>query len=243
MNLVLDIGNSTVKMAVFKGDYLVESFNSTADQFEHSVDRILEKHQSINRALIAAVSDFNLGIIEKLSAQCVVQKLDHTFNFPFKNLYKTPKSLGLDRVALASGAVKQYPKTNVLIIDAGTCMTFDFVDVKSQYWGGAISPGLRMRYKAISSQTSRLPHLSPEVPRSVMGETTKDSIHSGIVHGMLQEIEGTVGVYRNKFPELTVVMTGGDRDFLCKQLKISIFAVSNLLLEGLNHILELNSEK
>ncbi len=243
MNLVLDIGNSTVKMAVFKGDYLVESFNSTADQLEHSVDRILEKHQSINRALIAAVSDFNLGIIEKLSAQCVVQKLDHTFNFPFKNLYKTPKSLGLDRVALASGAVNQYPKTNVLIIDAGTCMTFDFVDVKSQYWGGAISPGLRMRYQAISSQTSRLPHLSPEVPRSVMGETTKDSIHSGIVHGMLQEIEGTVGVYRNKFPELTVVMTGGDRDFLCKQLKISIFAVSNLLLEGLNHILELNSEK
>lgn len=243
MNLVIDIGNSTIKLAVFDGNSLIDFFKTIHQNIQKTITDIFEQHPNIKQVLVSSVSDFDTEIFKNLPNQCKVLVLNHTFKFPIDNLYQTPKSLGLDRLALVSGAVKKYPNSNILIIDAGTCITYDFVDSDSKYHGGAISPGLQMRYKALNEQTSKLPLLKPTVPKSFIGHTTDASIHSGIIFGITHEISGVVADYRSKFPELKVVLTGGDHDFLFKQLKISIFAVSNLLLEGLNYILEFNSNK
>ena len=241
MNLILDIGNSNIKLALFEGHSLLEFFNNNNNSVAQSMAYVFEKYPSIEQVLISSVSVTSEDIVKFIPKRCKIHVLDHTFLLPFINLYQTPDSLGLDRVALVSGAIKRYPNSNILIIDAGTCITYDFVDDQSQYHGGAISPGLRMRYKALNNQTSRLPFIDPDVPNFFVGNTTNESIHSGITLGIIHEIEGTISKYSSDFPNLNVVLTGGDRDFLFKQLKISIFAVSNLLLEGLNHILELNS--
>ena len=149
----------------------------------------------------------------------------------------------MDRLALVSAAVFKYPEQNVLVIDAGSCISYDFVDSKANYHGGAISPGLKMRYKAIHRQTDRLPLLAPNLPNQIVGNSTEECIHSGVVGGVVHEIEGTISYYRSNFPNLIVILTGGDANFLCKQFKISIFVLSNFLLHGLNSLLEMNSNK
>ena len=131
---------------------------------------------------------------------------------------------------------------NVLIIDAGTCITFDFVTKDNDYLGGAISPGIRLRYKALNNLTANLPLLETTQPLTIIGNSTETAIHSGIVFGIINEIDGTIDYYKQKYPDLTVILTGGDTNFLSNQLKNSIFANSNFLLEGLNFILDYNSK-
>ena len=167
----------------------------------------------------------------------------NTTNLPFKNLYSTPKTLGIDRIALVCASVGEFPDNNVLIIDAGTCITYDFINSKNEYLGGAISPGVRMRYKAMHNQTANLPLLTTEVPKQIIGDSTANSMHSGVVNGVLNEIDGTISQYKEKYQDLTVILTGGDAKMLSKQLKSSIFANSNFLLEGLNFILQFNQHK
>ena len=158
-------------------------------------------------------------------------------------MYETPETLGVDRIALVSGAVKKFPNKNILIIDAGTCITFDFVNDKTVYFGGAISPGIEMRYKSLHAFTSKLPILEKNYPQNFIGKNTIESINSGIVNGVTQEIKGVINQYKKKYTDLTVVLTGGDINFLAKQLKSSIFAHQNFLLEGLNEILIFNKNK
>jgi type III pantothenate kinase len=137
--------------------------------------------------------------------------------------------------------VYHYPDNNVLIIDAGTCITYDFITNKNEYLGGAISPGIRMRYKGLNNLTANLPLLETKSPEDIIGSSTNSSIHSGVVNGVVNEIDGFINAYKEKYSYLTVILTGGDANFLSEQLKSSIFANSNFLLEGLNYILEFNS--
>ena len=159
---------------------------------------------------------------------------------PFKNNYETPKTLGVDRIALAAAATKKYPQRNVLIIDAGTCITFDFINKKNEYLGGAISLGIAMRYKALHDYTSKLPLLEMHEVSNFIGTNTNASIHSGVVNGVLNEIEGVIKQYQKKYRDLTIVLTGGDTYFLAKQLKSGIFAHPNFVLEGLHTVLTYN---
>jgi type III pantothenate kinase len=135
---------------------------------------------------------------------------------------------------LATGATLQFPDQNRLIIDAGTCVTYDFVSNENVYYGGAISPGLRLRYEALHGYTQKLPLLSLQAPKAIIGTSTYESIHSGIVHGLVFEIEGFINEYKSKFSNFIIILTGGDTDFLAKRLKNTIFANSNFLLESLN---------
>jgi type III pantothenate kinase len=160
---------------------------------------------------------------------------------PFLNLYATPSTLGIDRIALVAASVNGFPDKNVLIIDAGTCITFDFITNKNQYLGGAISPGIRMRYKALQNQTANLPLLETNMPENIIGDSTASSIHSGVINGVLNEIDGNIEAYKSNYEDFTTILTGGDANFLSKQLKSSIFANSNFLLEGLNFILQYNT--
>ena len=160
--------------------------------------------------------------------------------FPFINKYQTPITLGLDRKVLVAGAVLKFPKQNCLIIDAGSCITYDFVDANSNYFGGAISPGIQMRYKALNNFTAKLPLLEKEYPLQFIGNSTNQAIHSGVVSGILFEMEGFITSYLREFEYLTIILTGGDTDFLAKRLKNTIFANSNFLLESLNLLHQYN---
>ncbi|WP_435415853.1 type III pantothenate kinase [Polaribacter aestuariivivens] len=239
MNLAIDIGNTRVKVAVFEQNKIVELLFFDRKKIISEVQKIVKKY-SISSGIISNVATLSEKKIKKLQEIGDFKFVSPSIKIPFTNLYETPKTLGVDRVALVAGAVKQFPKKNVLVIDAGTCITFDFVNSKSEYLGGAISPGIQLRYKALNKFTANLPLITSINLEEFIGRNTKESIISGVLNGVLKEIDGVITDYKNKYLDLTVLLTGGDINFLSKQLKSSIFANQNLLLQGLNEILIFN---
>jgi len=242
MNLIIDVGNTYVKLAVFKKNAVVSKETIEVNHLVKAFKSLLKDYKSIDRAIISSVGKLDEVALNYIKDSVDVIELNSKTKLPFKNKYKTPKTLGIDRIALVSASIKEYSKKNVLIIDAGSCITFDFINNKNQYLGGAISPGIRMRYKSLHNLTANLPLLDTETPNTIIGNTTNNSIHSGVIHGVLKEIDGVIEDYKEKYSDLTVILTGGDTNFLSKQLKSSIFANSNFLLEGLNFILQFNSD-
>jgi type III pantothenate kinase len=242
MNLAIDIGNTRVKAAVFEGDKLIELFVFDNKIIISQIRKIIKIH-SISGGIISNVGSISERKIAQLNKSFDFQVVSASSKVPFINLYKTPNTLGVDRIALVAGAVKQFPKTNVLIIDAGTCITFDFVDVNATYLGGAISPGIKMRYKALNEFTANLPLIGALELDDFIGKNTEESIISGVLNGVKNEINGIIEDYYLKYLDLTVVLTGGDTNFLSKQLKSGIFANQNFLLQGLNEILKFNQHK
>ncbi|GAA3578362.1 type III pantothenate kinase [Snuella lapsa] len=240
MNLVIDVGNSFVKLAIFNDNDLIDKVIVAVEAILDQVDALRLKYK-IEKAIISSVGKLNEDVSDCISKSFNVLMLGATTKLPFLNLYKTPNTLGIDRIALVSAAVSQFPNKNTLIIDAGTCVTYDFITADAKYLGGAISPGIRMRYQSLNDLTANLPLLETEMPENIIGNTTNSAIHSGVVNGILREIDGLIGEYRLKYSDLTVILTGGDANFLSKQLKSSIFANSNFLLQGLNYILKFNS--
>ncbi len=242
MNLVIDAGNSFVKVAVFKGNSLLNDEQFELSEFVIRIKNIFKKYPNINRAIVSSVGSITDKELKVLKLFCKVHQLSHASKVPFKNSYATPQTLGVDRIALACAAFYHNPKGNTLIIDAGTCITYDVVNDFGEYLGGAISPGLQMRYKALYQQTSKLPLLEPEKEVNLIGNTTNSSIHSGVINGVLAEINGLVDLYNQRFKDLTVILTGGDALFLSERTKNTIFANPKFLLEGLNYLLEYNKK-
>ncbi len=243
MNLVIDIGNTLVKMAVFQGDKLIKKKISLRQNFFKNLDELDHSYPKIEDVLVSSVSKTPSKWLQKLEEDYKMMVLNQDLPQVFSNSYVTPKTLGNDRIALVSAASKLYPNQNVLIIDAGTCITFDFKNSENQYFGGAISPGLNMRYLAMNTFTENLPLLEPEEDVDLIGNTTIKSMQSGVIYGITAEIDGVISMYNSQFKDLTIILTGGDSQFLCKRLKNSIFANSNFLLEGLNYILEFNKSQ
>ncbi|MDD7913493.1 type III pantothenate kinase [Polaribacter ponticola] len=241
MNLAVDVGNTRVKVAVFEKDKVVGLLVFNRVVIISELKKIIKKHK-ISSAIISSVAILPPNKLKKLEEMVPFLFVSSQTNVPFKNLYSTPKTLGVDRIALVCGAVSKFPQKNVLIIDAGTCITYDFVNEKQEYLGGAISPGIKIRYKSLNNYTSKLPLLNTKEPVGFIGKSTEESINSGVVNGVIQEIEGIINQYKKKYTDLTVVLTGGDTIFLSKQLKSSIFANQNFLLEGLNGILIFNNK-
>ena len=159
MNLIIDVGNTLVKLAVFKGDKLIDRTsvqqNDLADQVEHFKNAF----PSLKRAIVSSVGRLSDEDVHRINHLFDLLELNSETKLPFSNFYKTPKTLGVDRMALVSASVDQFPENNVLIIDAGTCITYDFINSENEYLGGAISPGLRMRYKSLNNLTANLPLL------------------------------------------------------------------------------------
>ncbi|MEP3209184.1 MAG: type III pantothenate kinase [Maribacter sp.] len=240
MNLIIDAGNTSVKLAVFDKQNLLFDVSTEAERFIEKVKDIFNFYPDITWAIVSAVGYLNQKDIVALSIFCQVHVLNHSSKIPFKNSYATPQTLGVDRVALATAAFYHNPTANTLVVDAGTCITYDMVNDYGEYLGGGISPGLHMRYEALHNQTSKLPLLELDDPLDLIGNSTKSSIHSGVVHGVLAEIDGVIERYSSRFEDLTVILTGGDAQFLSKRLKNTIFADSKFLLAGLNYLLEYN---
>ena len=242
MNLIIDVGNTLLKLAVFDSGSLQHKKTCIKSDFLDILSVIADQFPKIDHSIISSVGSITNHQLSALKKISPLQVLDHTMRFPFSNLYATPTTLGVDRIALVSAAAMQYPKKNVLIIDSGSCITYDFLNDKNEYLGGAISPGIEMRYNALNHYTAKLPQLELKKPKTILGNSTNTSIHSGVVNGAVFEIEGFLESYKSDYNDLTIILTGGDAHFLRDSLKSDIFANSNFLLEGLNFILEHNKD-
>ena len=234
MILTIDIGNTRIKSAVFEKDNILELFVFDAELLQKKILIILEKYAQIEVLVVSSVGNIDKEAFLFLENRVKIEWISHQYPFPFKNKYETPATLGIDRMILAAGAVLQFPDQNRLVIDAGSCVTYDFIDVYDNYIGGAISLGLRLRYKALHTYTAKLPLLEEKYPINYIGTSTPEAIHSGVVNGLVYEIEGFIRQYESKYSKFTIILTGGDAEFLAKRLKNTIFANSNFLLESLN---------
>jgi type III pantothenate kinase len=234
MILAIDAGNTRIKGAVFEGNTLLESVVFLKEELQNNIDFILKKHKNITHLVVASVRNLEKETFLYFQNRAQIHFVTHNDPFPFANDYQTPHTLGIDRMVLAAGATLLFPNQNRLVIDAGTCVTYDFVDQNNHYKGGAIAPGLRLRYESLPRHTAKLPLLELENPESFVGNTTSTSIHSGIVNGLAYEIDGFISEYEAAFSNFIIILTGGDAEFLAKRLKNTIFANSNFLLESLN---------
>ena len=235
MSLMIDIGNTKIKYAYFIDGYINKKGGCrTAEEMSKVLNDYSGKVKNIMLSSVKPIPDhIFLGPKNK---GCKLIVLSSEMEMPFKTRYKTRNTLGVDRLALVAGAVSVFSNKPVLVIDAGTCITFDFVDSKRNHLGGSISPGLQMRLNALRNQTSALPPVHLRAPRGLIGDTTEDSILSGVVNGAIKEIDGIIDAYKKRYPETIVVITGGDAGFFDKKLKNSIFADEDILLKGMYFI-------
>lgn len=241
MNLILDFGNTRIKAGLFDGQELIEKkiFNSSEELIAE-----LDTFSAIKSCFIGSVTAAHELAVKILRTKFETILFSVNTPVPLKNLYKSVLSLGSDRLAAAVGAYSFYPNANVLTIDAGTCIKYNFVNVKNEYLGGAISPGIAMRLKAMHDYTHALPMIAAdENYQKLLGQDTRESLLSGAIVGAAAEADGMIGKYTEIYPDIQVVVTGGDSTYLCKQLKNRFFANQNILLYGLNTILNFNIEK
>lgn len=236
MNAAIDIGNTKTKLGLFEEDALVSVniFDSLSDLNDFLGD------VSIERSIIASVATPYSEISDTLTAIQSPLTLDISTPLPFSNNYKS-KSLGLDRIAAVAGAQALYPNENVLVIDLGTCITYEVLEKGQSYHGGAISPGLHMRLKSLHNFTARLPLLTPENVDNLISNTTEGAMLSGVVHGITAEIEAYIQGVKEKYLPLIVIITGGDTKFFESKIKATIFAIPELVLVGLNAISQHNA--
>ncbi|MGZ4033969.1 MAG: type III pantothenate kinase [Bacteroidia bacterium] len=239
MKLILDIGNTRIKAGLFDQNELKNSFafNSFGDLFTAGV---FEKY-SIEHCIVGSVVNEMEPFITRLKEKTDVLVFSAGTQVPIKNLYGSAHTLGSDRLAGAIGGNLLHPDKNVLVIDAGTCIKYNFVNSRNEYIGGAISPGLQMRFKAMHTFTSRLPLLEvDENYQKLIGTNSTESMMSGAEIGAVAEVEGFITLYKEQYPDINVLITGGDVNFFAKRLKNSIFADQFLILKGLNAILNYN---
>jgi len=240
MNLVIDQGNTRTKAAIFQSDILIKSFHFK-NFGQNEITDLLRENPNVKYSILSSVinSEDNMKTIIKENTNSFLE-LNMKTPLPFKNLYESPDTLGIDRIAAISGAYNIYPGENVLVIDIGTAITFDFVNSKKEYLGGNISPGVNLRFKALHEHTSKLPLLSVRDKQELIAMNTESAINSGVINGIKFEIDTYIGELKRIYKNLKIILTGGDCFLFDKKLKSTIFVNSNLVLSGLNYILNYN---
>jgi type III pantothenate kinase len=241
MNLIIDIGNSRTKFAVF--DNNVELY---AEAFQDctfgKVKELKQKFPAIDKSIISATGQLPEGFIENCKS---VVEFVFVFNsavpLPFKSEYSTPQTVGLDRLAGIAGAQALFPRKNVLVIDMGTAITYDIKTSEEIYPGGNIAPGMHMRFKALNQFTHKLPLVEPSGNTTLIGDSTNSAILNGVINGIRYEIEGMIAECERNYEDLTIILTGGDAPLFDYKLKKTIFVVQNLVSVGLNSILNYNA--
>jgi type III pantothenate kinase len=243
MNLCIDIGNTRAKMAVFNAEGSLVKLIVRDDVSTTKLDKVLQKYQ-IKHAILSSTRKKNSKLKRLLESKAeLFIDLSPKTAIPITNLYQSPETLGNDRLAGIIGAAAIFPESNILIADAGTCITYDFIDATGQYFGGSILAGIDMRFKALNHFTERLPIAPFDLPESYIGDTTISSIQTGVLLGVVYEMQGFISKYRALHPDLRVLITGGDASYFESQLENQIFAVPNLVLTGLNQILTYNVQQ
>lgn len=238
--LCFDFGNTRLKCGIFQNGSLTESITLEQDPYQ-SVSNLLEKYQPAN-TIVSSVIDHDENIETLLNASSQFHKLSFKSKLPFTSPVGKPATIGADRIALVSAAVLLYPQSNTLIIALGTCVTYNFINRQHHFLGGAISPGLHMRFNALKHNTAKLPLISPNFQYPLIGYDTATNILSGVIGGMVNEIDGFIQQYKKLYTNFNVLLTGGDTSDFAGLLKNKIFADPDLLFKGLYAISEYNDQ-
>ncbi len=238
MNLVIDAGNTSTKIAIFNHDELL--FNEAVIELGEAYLRQLRSQFHFQNAIISSVKGMMNEEKEWLQQNCNYVNFSHATKIPISIDYQCVETLGLDRIAAAVGSWAMFPQQSSLSILLGTCMVSNFVDESGCFCGGSIAPGIRMRLQAMHQFTERLPLIDALTEVDFVGKSTHDSMMSGAIYGLLSEIDGIVTFYQSKYKNNNIAVTGGDFPFLSKSIKSSIFAIPNLVLFGLNEIIKIN---
>ena len=238
MNLIIDIGNTAVKVYLFKNNEIFKKEVLNENNLIHSLKSF--PINDISNIICSSVTkSYKDQLSEIFKKSNYYDFSDNKLKLPFKNNYET-KTLGQDRIGLISSAVMKFKDQNSLVIDIGTCITYDFIDSKNIYYGGAISPGIRMRYSSFNDYTSNLPLVKFQDVNKTIGTNTEESLHIGINNGIVGEINQYINNLKKSYSEFNVIITGGDSMFLLNKIKNAIFADQDFLAFGLNYIIKLN---
>ncbi len=242
MNLCIDQGNSSTKIGIFNKDKLVDTF--VYDHFGKSELSELLAMFSISNCIVSSVISDNTELLKELKDKIkILIELSHSTSIPITNNYSTPETLGNDRLAAVVGASYLKPGHDILVIDAGTAITYDFIDATQNYSGGNIAPGLNLRLWSLHEFTDKLPLVEPKIESQLFGNSTETAILSGVLYGIVFEIDGYINTLKIKYPQLSTFLTGGSTFYFDTKLKNAIFAERNLVLIGLNRILQYNVQK
>ena len=231
MNLVIDFGNTRIKTALFDDDKLCE------ERMFSSLEELKLVNFDYDQLIISNVS-YSEETLKRLFPKAIF--ISTELKMPFLIDYSTPKTLGVDRLALAAGGISLEKEVDLLVIDLGTCITYDFIEKGQCYKGGSISAGAQLRAKAMHNFTLRLPLVESMESCLLIGDSTMKSIMSGLVYGIAFEIDGFISKYKEEYPQIKVILSGGDAEFFESKIKQSIFVIPNLALLGLNKILQQN---
>jgi type III pantothenate kinase len=242
VNLTIDIGNTRAKTGVFKDERLLRTDVWEEWSFE-GILAYATNHSTQNIILSTVAGGFSAEERRELQSRFAYVELQTSTLLPIENRYQSPNTLGKDRIAAVVGAHSLYPGQACLVVDAGTCITYDFLDQHSRYVGGNIAPGLHMRLRAMHTFTAKLPQEKVGATTDWVGHTTATALRNGAQNGALMEIEGYQRWGNARFGLLQTLLTGGDADFLAKSAKSKIFVHHHLVLIGLNKILDYNVKR
>ena len=236
MNLIIDIGNNSAKFFLFQGEQIIlhtRKENSSCDVLDE-----WNRLYDIDKVIVSSVITDSESLLDEISRlQCPVIRFDKSTPLPLEVNYRTPHTLGGDRIAAAVGAWCEAPGSNILVIDAGSAITIDFVSKDGKYNGGNIAPGIKMRLRALHEYTDRLPMVEKDGETPAIGYDTETAIRSGVINGICHEIEGYINEFKQKYCDVLVFLTGGDEKPLKNRIKSCIFADKYLVAKGLNRIL------
>ena len=242
MNLIVDQGNTSLKLAVFDGDRMV-TCSQQADNDPSSIRKLLEQYQP-DKGIMSSVTGENRKLTKTLKTGLSYYLwLDATVSVPVSIEYRTVDMLGKDRIAAVVGANYLQPGQHLLVIDAGTAITYELLEASGAYKGGNISPGLTTRFRALNRFTKQLPLVKEQPAVPFIGTDTESAIMAGVVNGIVFEMDGYIDALKVKYGDIFVYLTGGHAFYFEKRLKNRIFAEPNLVLFGLNRILEYNAKK
>ena len=237
--LCFDFGNTRKKVAVFHEAEMKEVIVLSDDSTETIQSLIDQFHPA--KSILSSVIEHNAAIEELLATKTKFHKLNQLTKISFTTPVGKPETIGADRLALSAAAVYYYPKKNNLVIGLGTCITYNFINKYHEFIGGAISPGMEMRLKALNYYTARLPLIKADSNIPLIGYDTNTNILTGVVLGVAKEIDGFIDAYKKKFRNFNVLLTGGDIVYLGSHLKNKIFADPDLIFKGLYAISEVNN--
>lgn len=239
MRLCIDWGNTRVKAAIFRENTLVSDYNFSEEEALTRLMGLVEEYKP-DAAILSSVSNHPPELKALLQEHTRLLTLSSSTTLPIMNAYHSPETLGADRLALAVGAHHLFPEQNNLVISIGTAVTYNFIHKNRAFRGGNITPGMDLRFRSLHEYTDKLPLVNEQGELLLLGYDTETSIRSGVVIGMTAEIDGMINLYREQYPDLNVVLTGGYAPFFAGKLKNRIFADAQLLLKGLNTILQHN---
>jgi type III pantothenate kinase len=241
LNWCIDIGNTRFKSGIFSRDEMIEFTSGTPKELPGRVRSVLKEHDPAGLIVCTTRKKIPSAIRKLGKGMKSYIELSHETPLPIVVDYRTPETLGRDRMAAAVGANSLFPQEGNIVIDAGTCITYDFIDRNGHFLGGNIAPGIRMRLRAMHDYTANLPLADPEIPEDILGKTTLQALQNGAIRGTIYEIETFISQIRAKYGDLRVILTGGDANYFADYFNSKIFVVQNLVLIGLNKILQHNA--